>query len=200
MHREDGWKDHGTETASLFGRSLGLHGFGQIARELVRLLQPFGCRISAHAPNVDDATEARHGITAVPTLDALFATNDIVVELAPLTPETMGCITGHHLRLLKPGGVFVNMGRGAVVDEEALIRVAREGKVLFGLDVFRTEPLPPDHSLRGLTNVSLAPHIGGPTTDRRRDAGTFALRNLRAYATGTPLEAVVSAEVYDCSS
>ena len=81
-----------------------------------------------------------------------------------------------------------------------IIRVAREGKVMFGLDVFRTEPLPPDHSLRGLTNVSLTPHIGGPTTDRRRDAGSFALRNLRAYAAGTPLDAVVTGPVYDRSS
>ncbi len=92
------------------------------------------------------------------------------------------------------------MGRGAVVDEEALIRVTREGKVMFGLDVFRAEPLPPDHSLRGLTDVSLTPPIGGPTSDRPRDAGIFALRNLRAYAAGTPLDAVVSAEVYDRSS
>jgi phosphoglycerate dehydrogenase-like enzyme len=200
MHREDGWKNVATETASLFGRKVGLHGFGQIARELLRLLQPFGCRISAHAPDVDAETARRHGIAACPTLEDLFAENDIVVELAPLIPETAGCVTERHLRLLKPGSVFVNVGRGAVVDEEALVRVAREGKVLFGLDVFRTEPLPPDHSLRSLVNVSLTPHIGGPTTDRRRDAGAFALRNLRAYAAGTPLEAVVTPEVYDRSS
>ncbi len=200
MHREDGWKNVATETASLFGRKVGLHGFGQIARELVRLLQPFDCRISAHAPDVNAETARRHGIVACPTLEDLFADNDIVVELAPLIPETRGCVQERHLRLLKPGSVFVNVGRGDVVDEEALVRVAREGKVMFGLDVFRTEPLPPDHSLRGLVNVSLTPHIGGPTTDRRRDAGAFALRNLQAYAAGMPLEAVVTAEVYDRSS
>jgi phosphoglycerate dehydrogenase-like enzyme len=200
MHREEGWKSHTTETASLFERSVGLHGFGQIARELVRLLKPFNCRISAFAPDIDADTEARHGITASPSLEALFAHNDVVVELAPLIPETRGCIRENHLRLLKPGSVFVNVGRGAVVDEDALVRVAREGKIMFGLDVFSTEPLPPDHPLRGLTNVSLTPHIGGPTTDRRRDAGAFALRNLRAYAAGETLEAVVTAEVYDRSS
>lgn len=200
MHRGEGWKDTGTETASLFGRRVGLHGFGQIARELVRLLQPFGCQLSAHAPDLTPEIESRYKVQSCPTLDALFADNDIVVELAPLIPETMGCVTERHLRLLKPGSVFVNVGRGAVVDEDALVRVAREGKVMFGLDVFRTEPLPPTHSLRGLTNVSLTPHIGGPTTDRRRDAGAFALRNLHAYAAGTPLEAVVTAELYDRSS
>ncbi len=200
MHREEGWKNLGTETASLFGRRVGLHGFGQIARELVRLLEPFGCHITAHAPDITPELEARYGISGTPSLEALFAENDIVVELAPLNRETEGAVTEHHLRLLKPGSVFVNVGRGAVVDEDALVRVAREGKVMFGLDVFRTEPLPATHSLRGLHNVSLTPHIGGPTTDRRRDAGAFAVRNLRAYAAGTRLDAVITPELYDRSS
>lgn len=200
MHREEGWKHLETETASLFGRRVGLHGFGQIARELVRVLQPFGCRISAHAPDVTPEIEARLGVKFAPTLDVLFSDNDIVVEVAPLNRETVGSVTERHLRLLRPGSVFVNVGRGAVVDEQALVRVAREGKVQFGLDVFQTEPLPAAHSLRGLSNVSLTPHIGGPTTERRRDAGTFALRNLRAYAAGAALEAVVTPDIFDRSS
>jgi len=77
------------------------------------------------------------------------------------------------------------------------VRVAREGRVQFGLDVFSVEPLPPNHPLRGLLNVSLTPHLAGPTTDRRRDAGAWALRNLRAYAAGQPLEAQITPESYD---
>ncbi len=200
MHRGKGWKDTATETASLFGRTVGIHGFGLVARELVTLLQPFGVSISVHAPDVTPEAEARHGVRRAPSLERLFSENDIIVELAPLIPETTGIVTEALLRRIRPGGVFVNLGRGAVVDEAALVRVAREGSVLFGLDVFAIEPLPADHPLRGLTNVSLTPHLGGPTTDRRCDAGAHGLRNLRAYAAGEPLESVVSAEVYERTS
>ena len=111
-----------------------------------------------------------------------------------------GAVTERHLRLLRPGAVFVNTGRGRVVDEAGLVKVAREGKVLFGLDVFAVEPLAKDHPLRGLRNVNLTPHLSGPTTDRRRDAGAHALRNLRAYVAGQPLDAVVTSDLYLASS
>lgn len=200
MHREGGWKTAGTETASLFGRRVGLHGFGLVARELVRLIQPFGCAISACAPDIDAAVEARYGIRRAASLEELFANNDIIIELAPLIPATVGSVTEKHLRLIPPGGVFVNVGRGAVVDEAALERVAREGRITLGLDVFTEEPLPPGSGLRGLRNVTLTPHLAGPTTDRRRDAGAFSLSNLRAYAEDRPLQALITPRVYDLST
>ncbi|HEY0944209.1 MAG TPA: hydroxyacid dehydrogenase [Opitutaceae bacterium] len=197
MHKEGAWKNEKTETASLFGRTVGIHGFGLVARELVKLLRPFGVEISAFAPDLTPAVEREWGVRPSASLEALFADNDIVVELAPLIPETRGIVQEKHLRLIRPGGVFVNIGRGAVVDEDALVRVAREGKVQFGLDVFTMEPLPADHPLRGLMNVSLTPHLAGPTTDRRRDAGEWALHNLHAYAAGRPLQAQITVHNYD---
>jgi phosphoglycerate dehydrogenase-like enzyme len=124
----------------------------------------------------------------------------VLVELAPLIPATTGLIDEKLLRLLPPGAAFVNVGRGAVVDEDALIRVAREGKIQFGLDVYAHEPLAPDHPLRGLPNVFLTPHFAGPTLDRYPDATAQALRNLRAFTQGLPLEAIVTPEVYDRST
>lgn len=200
MHKAGAWKDGGTETASLFGRRVGLHGFGLVSRELVRLLQPFGCVISACAPDVTEEVAAGHGIRRAATLEELFGQNDIIIELAPLIPATTGIITEKLLRLIPPGGVFVNVGRGAVVDEAGLLRVAREGKIMVGLDVFSVEPLPPDSGFRGLPNVTLTPHLAGPTTDRRQDAGAFALGNLRAYAAGQPMQAVITTKVYDTST
>jgi phosphoglycerate dehydrogenase-like enzyme len=200
LHRDRGWKDDRTETASLFGRRVGLHGFGPVARELTALLRPFGCVVSAFAPDVDAAAEARYGVRRATSLDALFADNDIVVELAPLIPETTGIVTERLLRLIRPGGVFVNVGRGAVVDEAALLRIAREGKIMVGLDVFVAEPLSADSGFRGLPNVTLTPHLAGPTTERRRDAGEFALNNLLAYAEDRPLLAVITPQVYDTST
>lgn len=197
MHLEQGWKKGATETASLFGRRVGLHGFGMVARELVLLLRPFGVQVEVFAPDVDAAAERAWLVRRAASLEALFAENDILIELAPLIPETTGIVTERLLRLIRPGGVFVNVGRGAVVDEAALLRVAREGRIQIGLDVFAAEPLPPDSGFRGLRNVTLTPHLAGPTTDRRRDAGAFALRNLRAYAAGGPLEAEITPAVFD---
>ena len=200
MHRERGWRDGWEKAGSLFHRRVGIHGFGPVARAFLKLIAPFDCAVSVFAPDVDDTVAKSHGVSRAASLDALFADNDVIVELAPLIPATIGIVTEHHLRLIRPRGVFVNVGRAAIVDEVALLRVAREGKIFVGLDVFTEEPLPVNSGFRGLTNVSLTPHIAGPTLDRYPDATAFALRNLRAYATAEPLEAVITPEIYDRST
>jgi phosphoglycerate dehydrogenase-like enzyme len=97
-------------------------------------------------------------------------------------------------------GVFVNVGRGCVVDEAALIRVASEGKIQVALDVFEQEPLAAESPFRGMPNVTLLPHLSGPTRDRRRDCGALALKNLRAYLRGESQEALVTLDIYDRST
>lgn len=200
MHCDRTWPSGHTETASLFGRRVGIHGFGNVARELIALLRPFGCAIAVFAPDVDSRVARDHDVSSTDSLEALFSDNDVIVEVAPLNAATHGIITAELLARLRPGNVFVNIGRGAVVDEAAMIRVAQAGQVYFSLDVFATEPLPADSPLRGLRNVSLTPHLAGPTSDRRVDAGTFALNNLRAFAHGQPLQAVITPEIYDTST
>ncbi|WP_221029722.1 hydroxyacid dehydrogenase [Actomonas aquatica] len=200
MHDERGWGAERAETASLFGQRVGVHGFGFIARAFVELIAPYGCAVSSFAPWMDPALFAEHGVRTVDSLDALFAENDVVVGLAPLMDQTRDSIGEAQLRLLRPGGVFVNVGRGHVVDEAALARVAAEGRIHVGLDVYRDEPLPADSPLRGLSNVFLTPHMAGPTHDRRKDSAAFALANLRAFAAGEPLQAVVTPEIYDIST
>jgi phosphoglycerate dehydrogenase-like enzyme len=194
------WKTGFTDARSLFGRTVGIHGFGPVARELVALLKPWGCPITVFAPDATADLARAHGVERAASLEALFAENQILVELAPLIPATTKLIDDRILRLIGPGGVFVNVGRGAVVDEDALLRLAREGKISVGLDVYTEEPLAAASGLRALPQVSLTPHIAGPTIDRYADAGAFALKNLRAYAEDRPLEAVVTPEVYDFSS
>jgi len=200
MHQQGAWKNGRTEAASLFERRVGIHGFGPVAREFVRLIRPFNCTVTVFAPDVDSAYEREYGIKRASSLAALFAGSDVLVELAPLIPATTGIIDETLLRLLPPGATFVNVGRGAVVNEAALVNVAREGKIQFGLDVFAHEPLAPDHPLRGLTNVFLTPHFAGPTIDRYPDATAQALRNLRAFTQGLPLDAMITPEVYDRST
>ena len=197
MHRDGAWKNGVTETASLFGRRVGLHGFGNVARELIRLLRPFDVAIAVWVPETDPALYAAHGATRAASLEDLFAGSDVVVELAPLLPETQGIVTEQLLRAIRPGGAFINVARGALVDEEALVRVAKDGHIQIALDVYNTEPLPRSSTLRGLPNVTLFPHLAGPTPDRRRDAGALGVRNLRAYVRGEPLESVIGLREFD---
>jgi phosphoglycerate dehydrogenase-like enzyme len=194
------WKNGLTDARSLFCRTVGIHGFGPVARELVGLLKVWSCPITAFAPDLTAELAHAYGVERAASLEALFSENEIIVELAPLIPATTGVVTEQLLRLIRPGGVFVNVGRGAVVDEAALLRVAREGRISIGLDVYTVEPLPADSGFRALPNVSLTPHTAGPTIDRYSDAGAFAVKNLRAHAEGRPLEAVVTPEIYDQSS
>ena len=200
MHREGKWKDSATLTQSLIGRRVGLHGFGAISQCLVPMLRPFTDRIQVFSPRVPAEVFRKSSVEPVSSLEELFSTSDVVVELVAGTPENNQIVTEKLLRSIPEGGVFVNVGRGCVVDEAALTLVAREGRLQIALDVFEREPLPPDSPLRGLPNVTLLPHLGGPTRDRRRDSGALALKNLRAYLRGEPLEAVVTLDVYDRST
>jgi phosphoglycerate dehydrogenase-like enzyme len=194
------WKNGLTDARSLFCRTVGIHGFGPVARELVGLLKPWSCPITAHAPDLTAELAHAYGVERAASLEALFTANEILVELAPLIPATRHSITESLLRRIRPGGVFVNVGRGGVVDESALLRIAQEGRISVGLDVYEIEPLPGDSGFRALPAVSLTPHIAGPTIDRYPDAGAFAVRNLRAYAEDRPLEAVITPGIYDQSS
>lgn len=200
MHRDGAWKDGTLLTESLLDRRVGFHGFGSISQRLVPMLRPFTSRIQAYSPSVPEPLLSNFGVKRLASLDELFAESDVVVELAAATPENYHIVKERHLRLIPEGGVFVNVGRGCVVDGDGLLRVARDGRLQIALDVFEREPLPADSPLRGLPNVTLLPHLGGPTVDRRRDAGALAMKNLRAFLRGEPLDAVVTLGVYDRSS
>jgi len=200
LKRDGAWRDGPTETASLFNRRVGLHGFGAVAREFIKLIVPFGVQVEVCAPETDLTLYKVAGVTFQPSLQRLFESNDVIVEVAPLNNQTRGIIDEKLLSSIRPGGVFVNVARGGLVDEEALVRVARKGQIQFGLDVFAEEPLPPRSPLRVLPNVVLLPHLAGPTSDRCRDSGDFALRNLRAYLAHEPLRGEVNLEVFDRSS
>lgn len=197
IHHEKGWRDGFDQVESLFERKVGIHGYGAVAREFLKLIQPFDCDVSVLAPDFDAEQSHQTGAARAESLESLFSSNDIIIELAPLNPVTTGSVTEKHLRSIRPGGVFVNVARAGITDEEALLRVAREGSLQVGLDVFIQEPMATDSPWRGLRNVSLTPHIAGPTLDRYPDAGRQALRNLLAYSADQPLNAVITPNVYD---
>src|SRR5690606_32434867 len=148
-----------------YDRRVGLHGFGMVARALVPLLAPFRCRIASFAPGDPDDDLARLGVERAASPEALYAGHDVIVCLVPLTPATHGLVGDGLLSHLRDGAVFVNVGRGAVIDEAALLRHAP--RLALGLDVYHDEPLPAASPLRRIPHAVLTPHIAGPTEDRR---------------------------------
>jgi phosphoglycerate dehydrogenase-like enzyme len=200
MHRDGAWKQgFKTVTQSLFERPIGLHGFGNISQQLVPLLKPFGGVISTFSPSVPNAVLEELGVKRTDSLEALFAENEVIVEVAAYHTKNHHIVTESLLRSIPSGGVFVNIGRGAVVDEAALIRVAQERSddLQLGLDVFEEEPLPADSPLRGMSNVALLPHIAGPTGDRCCDSGTQAVSYLARFAHGESVSDTISTEQFD---
>lgn len=142
----------------LRGRVLGLVGFGRIARALAPKAAALGLEVWASDPHIEPATIAAAGVRAI-GLDRLLADADAVSIHVPLTPETRGLIDRRRLRAMQPGALIVNVSRGGVIDEPALIQALREGHLGgAALDVFAQEPLPTDHPLLALDRVVLTSH------------------------------------------
>lgn len=200
MHDQGAWKNASTETQSLFDRRIGIHGFGAVAKALLQLLRPFTDKISTYTEGVPQAVFEAHGIRQETSLERLFAENDVIIEAEALTPERVKIVDEKLLNSIPPGGAFINVARGALVDEEALFRVASSGRIQVGLDVYTVEPLPIDHPFRGCRNIVLLPHLGGPSTDRRRDAADHSLANLRRFQHGEPLLEPITLDIYDRST
>ena len=185
------------KTASLRGKRVGIHGFGNVARELVRILGPFEVECRAYSHKFPAKLMEQAGVIPCSSLEELFGHSDLIVDCEGLTPASTGSVTEKLLRMLPEGGVFVNVARGEIADEAALARVASEGRVRVALDVFSTEPLPDDSPLFKVENLLISPHIAGPTKDCFNRCGEFALTNLERYLKGLPLNGVVTVEAYD---
>ncbi len=143
----------------LAGQTLGIVGLGQTGRELARLIAPFNMRIIAFSPHADPAQAKALGVALVGSLDELLRESDYVSLHGRLDARTHRMIGDRELRLMKPTAFFVNVARGEMVDEDALIRCLRERRIAgAGLDVFETEPLPLTSPLLELDNVLLTPH------------------------------------------
>jgi phosphoglycerate dehydrogenase-like enzyme len=145
----------------LVGRTLGVIGYGRIGREVVRLLAPWGMRaiVASRIPRAEPGVENVG-------LDELLARADVVVIACPLSSETQGMLDARRLGLMKPSASLVNVARGAIVDQRALVEALREGRLAgAGVDVLDPEPLPADDPLLALPNVVGAPHSLGYTDE-----------------------------------
>jgi phosphoglycerate dehydrogenase-like enzyme len=161
-------------------------GYGAIGRELAALLKPFDCEM------IGVARSARDGVHGVEALPELLPTADVVVNLLPLTEATRGSFAARELAAMRDGALYVNGGRGATTDTDALVTALQEGRIRAVLDVVDPEPLPADHPLWKAPNVMISPHSAGDTPAADRAAWALAAEQLRRYAAGEPLRNVVS--------
>ncbi len=180
----------------LRGKIMGVVGYGEIGRECAMLAKAVGVKIYAtrRKPELSKDDPILDRIFPASGLHDMLREVDVVLAAAPLTPETKHMLSDAEFAVLKPPAIVMNVGRGPVIDEAALIRALREHRVAgAALDVFENEPLPPDHPFWDMENVLISPHC----TDRTRDPDWLDLsmqcflENFQRYVRGEPLLNIV---------
>jgi phosphoglycerate dehydrogenase-like enzyme len=203
--REGGWPERRWdrfEPLELRGSTVGILGYGSIGREIARLLQPFGVKILAAKRDVMHPEDLGFRLKGIGDPDGRFFTRlypiearrsmlkecDFVISTLPSTPETLGLLGKQELAAMKPGALFVDVGRGGVIDADALYE-ALKTRTLAGaaLDVFTEEPLPSDSPFWALPNAIITPHIAWTSPQYRQRAAQLFAENLKRYLNGEPL-------------
>lgn len=177
----------------LRGRTVGLVGVGRVGSEVAGRCQAFGMEVIAHDPYVPAADVADLGVRLV-DLPELLSTADIVSLHVPLTEETRRLIDGPALRAMKKQAFLINSSRGAVVDEEALVKALHKKRIAgAALDVFETEPLPAESPLRTAPNVVLTPHLGASTKEAQLGVAHEVATTIRDVLLDGDLSGAVNA-------
>lgn len=190
--------DRRIEGVEIEGKTCGIVGMGAIGAETARRARALGMRVIATRRSVTERTadEFAHELLPASDLPYLLAESDYLVITAPLTPETRGLIGGKELRMMKRGAVLINIGRGAVIDESALITALRDGVIAgAGLDVFEKEPLPADSPLWEMENVVITPHSSSGSERYAQRTAEIISDNLRRYLDGKPLRNIVDLDL-----
>jgi D-3-phosphoglycerate dehydrogenase len=171
----------------LRGKTLGVVGLGRIGTRLVELCAPFAMQVLAFDPYVGEVEASARG-AKLTSFATLLAESDFVVATCPLTDATAGLFDRTAFARMKPTAYFVTTARGEVHDEDALLDALTSGVIAgAGIDVFRTEPPPPDHPLLALDSVVATPHIAGVTHEARHDlAVACAEQWVTIFAGGVP--------------
>jgi phosphoglycerate dehydrogenase-like enzyme len=179
----------------LEGRTLGIVGLGHSGRELVRLVGPFAMRVLAYSPHADAGQAAALGVELT-SLERVLRKADFVSLHCRLNEETRHLIRAPQLALMKSTAYFVNIARGALVDQSDLVAGLREHKIAgAGLDVFDIEPLPPGDPLLELDNVILTPHWLASTSDVWKATGRAMAEGLSKVAKGEVPDNVINRDV-----
>lgn len=187
--RSKGWlagRAHADSAHELAGRTLGVIGAGSVGKAVMQIASAgFGLPVIANSRSAKSLPEDVRFVT----VDELVAEADIVVLSCPLTPETAGLLSRERIGRMKPDAILINVSRGAVVDEAALIDALNDGRIGgAALDVFTTQPLPPDHPFLAFDNVIVTPHLAGITEESMMRMGVGAAEEaLRVLANQLPV-------------
>jgi len=180
----------GGDNVYLHGKVLGIVGTGQIGASMARLAQAMGMQVLAWTFNPTPARAAELGVRFV-GLDELLRVADVVSLHVKLTDRSRGLIRARELALMKPGALLVNTARGAIVDTEALVEALRAGRLGgAALDVFDTEPLPPDHPILTCEQVVLTAHNADQTPEGMELLNAGVVDNVIAFLEGRPQNVV----------
>lgn len=171
------------------GKTLGIVGMGNVGRALAKRARAFDMNILYTTPRPSDAVDREFAARSAP-LETLLAESDVVSLHCPLTEKTRHLIDARALDRMRPGAVLVNIARGPIVDERALIEALKSGRLFAaGLDVFETEPGEINAELRSLPNVFCLPHAASATRESRAGMALRALANIDAFfQSGAPLD------------
>jgi len=173
-------------------KTLGIVGLGQIGSEVAKRAKSFGMHVIATRRRLELPSEYDDEVRKADELPWLLAESDYVALCLALTPETKCLITGEELRMMKSKGFLINVGRGGLVDEAALVAALRSGEIAgAGLDVFEEEPLPEDSPLWDMEDVIITPHNAGSSPRSWERFMALFCENLRRYCAGEPLLNVV---------
>lgn len=176
----------------LRGKSLGLVGFGGIGARLAELARGIGMDVRAWTRNPSAERARRHAIEFV-ELESVLRASDVISVHVALTDETRNLLDAEALAITKPGVLLVNTARGEIIDEDALLDALRRGHVAgAAIDVFHTEPLPPDHPLLDIDSVLLTPHVAFNTPEATLALLDISIDNVVQYFRGNPVNVVAA--------
>jgi phosphoglycerate dehydrogenase-like enzyme len=174
----------------LAGKTLGLLGAGRLGGAMVPVAKAFGMDVIAWSQNLTEERCAEIGVAKV-TKDKLVSSADVLGVFLVFSERSRNTLRADDLHKMKRGAILVNISRGPIVEEAALVEALRAGYLAgAGLDVFDREPLPPDHPFRSLDNVVVTPHVGYVTEDLFRIAWRRMAEDVAAYLAGSPIRVV----------
>lgn len=186
--RDGKWEKATYQGIELHGKHVGLIGFGGNGRALAKLLLPFGVRISAYDPYLEDS-DFIEGVTRANALDDFISDVDLLSIHCPRTQETENMVNAGRFSQMKSTAYLINCARGGIVDETALVAALQSGGIAAaGIDVFDVEAPPKNHPLWELPNVLLSPHIAGVTHESFQRMGTMAVENAYKILNGDPID------------
>lgn len=179
-------------------KEVGFVGFGSIARQLLQLLRPFGCRIRVTDPWIPESIIRAAGCEPA-TLDQVMSTGRVIYVLATPAPENLGLISREQIERMQPGALLVLISRAHLVDFAALVDAADKGKIQAAIDVFPTEPVPLDAMVRSVKNTILSPHRAASIRRERQAIGRMVVDDLEVMAKGLPpsLMQIAQPEIID---